>query len=86
MIERKDIMTNTELLEKKIKDSGLKRGFIAKKLGRSYKWLKRKIEGEVAFTAGEIQILCDVLNITDLHEKDAIFFANNVEKSSTLDI
>ena len=76
-------MTDTALLEKKIKDSGLKRGFIADKLGISYDWLKKKIAGEVQFKAIEIQILCSVLNITDLKEKDRIFFAENVEKTST---
>ena len=76
-------MTNTYLLSKKIKDSGLKRGFIAEKLGISYDWLKKKIDNEVAFKAIEIQILCDLLGITDLHEKERIFFAMNVEEIST---
>ena len=76
-------MTNTVLLVEKIKSSGLKLGFIAEKLGVSYHWLKRKINGEVAFKVYEVQILCDLLKITDLAEKDEIFFAVNVEKSST---
>jgi hypothetical protein len=78
-------MTNTKLLEEKIKKSGLKLGFIAKKLDISYHWLKKKIAGIVAFKAYEIQILCDLLQITDLHEKDAIFFAAFVEENSTID-
>ena len=77
-------MTNTNLLVEKIKTSGLKLGFIAEALGISYHWLKRKINGIVPFKAYEIQILCDLLNITDLNEKDEIFFARNVENSSTL--
>lgn len=76
-------MTNTELLYEKIKTSGLKLGFIAEKLDISYGWLKKKIEGEIAFKAYEIQILCEILNITDLEEKERIFFALNVEKTST---
>ena len=72
-------MTNTNLLNEKIKTSGLKLGFIAEKLDISYHWLKKKIDGEVAFKAYEIQILCELLNITDLHEKELIFFAENVE-------
>lgn len=72
-------MTNSKLLKEKIKGSGLKIGHIAEKLGISYHWLKKKIEGEAAFKACEIQTLCSVLNITDLQEKEAIFFALNVE-------
>lgn len=72
-------MTNSALLGAKIKESGLKLGFIAAKLGISYPWLKRKINGEVPFKAYEIQILCELLQITDLAEKDLIFFATNVE-------
>lgn len=68
-------MTNSELLKKKIDESGLKLGFIAEKLGISYPWLKKKIAGEVAFKAHEIQTLCALLDIKSLREKDLIFFA-----------
>lgn len=78
-----DKMTNSKLLKDKIKTSGIKIGFIAEKLGTSYGWLNKKISGKKPFKAYEIQILCDLLNITDLKEKDDIFFARNVEKSST---
>lgn len=78
-------MTNTKLLKEKIDSSGLKLGFIAEKLGISYHWLKKKIDGNVAFKAIEIQIICSVLNITDLQEKEDIFFASDVEENSTED-
>ena len=76
-------MTDKTELKKKIEASGLKLGFIAEKLDISYHWLKKKIDGDVAFKAYEIQILCDLLNITDLQEKEKIFFADNVEENST---
>lgn len=76
-------MTNTAALADKIKKSGLKRGYIADKLGLSYHWLDQKIKNKVAFKAFEIQILCEILDITDLEEKDAIFFARDVEEIST---
>ena len=76
-------MTNSDLLLDKINKSGLKRGFLAEKLDISYHWLNQKIQGNVPFKAYEIQILCELLNITSLKEKDDIFFAKNVEKSST---
>lgn len=72
-------MTNSELLKEKIDKSGLKIGFIAEKLETSYAWLNKKITGKVPFKAYEIQILCDLLNIASLEEKDEIFFAKNVE-------
>lgn len=77
-------MTDAKLLDEKIKASGLKLGFIAEKLGVSYHWLKKKVDGEVPLKAYEIQILCELLNITDLLEKERIFFAVNVEETSTM--
>ena len=76
-------MTNTELLKKKIDASGLKIGYIVEKLGTSYAWFNKKLNNRKDFNATEMQILCEILNITDLAEKDRIFFAKNVEKSST---
>lgn len=76
-------MTNSELLKEKIKQNGLKLGFIVEKLETSYAWFNKKLENEKEFTASEIQTLCDILNITDIAEKDRIFFAKNVEKTST---
>ena len=76
-------MTNTKLLKKKIEESGLKIGFIVEKLGTSYHWFNKKLNNGKDFNATEMQILCEILNITDLAEKDRIFFAKNVEESST---
>lgn len=76
-------MTNSELLKKKIDESGLKIGFIVEKLNTSYAWFNKKLNNGKDFNAAEIQTLCEILGITDLAEKDRIFFAKNVEKSST---
>lgn len=76
-------MTNSDLLKQKIKESGLKIGFIVEKLDTSYGWFNKKLENEKDFTAAEIQMLCEILSITDLAERDRIFFAKNVEKYST---
>ena len=56
---------NTELLQKKIKDSGLKMGFIAEKLGRSRQALRGKIKGETEFLPSEVRVLCELLRLTD---------------------
>ena len=76
-------MTNSNLLKDKIKERGVKLGFLAKELNTSYHWLKQKIENRKDFKAWEIDKLCEILGITDLKEKDRIFFAKNVEVSST---
>lgn len=68
-------LTNADLLKKKIKESGLKLGFIADKLGVSRPTLRTRIEGESDFRVYEIVLLCELLNITSLQEKNDIFFA-----------
>lgn len=63
---------NTELLQKKIKDSGLKMGFIAEKLGRSRQALRGKIKGETEFLPSEVRVLFELLRLTD-EERRLIF-------------
>ena len=74
-------MTNTELLEKLIKDSGLKLAFIAEKLGITRQALYKKIKGLANFTAPEIKILCDLLHLKTWGKIQPVFFADNVSKS-----
>lgn len=81
--EEGENMTDTVLLKKKIKDRGVKLGFLVERLNTSYHWLNQKIENKRDFKAWEIIAMCEVLEITDLEERDRIFFAKNVEKSST---
>ena len=69
-------MTNTKLLEEKIEKSGYKKSYIAKAIGlKSTFGLLKKIRNENEFKATEINILCDLLKIETLEEKEAIFFA-----------
>ena len=56
---------NTKRLQQKIKDSGLKMGFIAEKLGRSRQALSDKIQGKTEFLPSEIRILCELLHLSD---------------------
>lgn len=63
---------NTELLQEKIRDSGLKMGFIAEKLGRSRQALRDKIQGKTEFLPSEIRVLCESLQLTD-EERRHIF-------------
>ncbi len=68
-------MTNTELLEKKIQESGLKKGYLAQKCGLSRAGFRNCVTNKAEWTASQIDILCEELVISSLREKDAIFFA-----------
>lgn len=67
-------MTDTELLKKKINESGLRFNFIAEKLGLSRSGLYQKINGNNEFTQSEIVKLCKILNIKSIQERQVIFF------------
>nr|DAI90277.1 MAG TPA: Regulatory protein [Caudoviricetes sp.] len=67
-------MTDTMKLEMIIKDSGLKKGYIAKTMSLSRQTLDNKIKNRSAFTSIEINALCKILNITKMEEKEEIFF------------
>lgn len=66
-------MTDSKLLERIIKKSGLKYKFIAEKLGLSYYGFRKKINNESDFTAPEIEKLCEILDIKSLEERHEIF-------------
>ena len=66
-------MTNSELLNKLIDESGLRRTFIAEKMDISKASLSRKIKGERPFNQYEIAKICSLLNITDANVMQLIF-------------
>ena len=68
-------MTNTELLEKVITSSGLKKNYIAEQMGITAYSLAKKIRNETEFKSSEIKKLCLILEINTLEDKDRIFFA-----------
>lgn len=72
-------MTNVNLLDKKINDSGLKIKFIADCLGISRALLWQKLKGKKPFNQYEISGLCRILDIQTQEEREAIFFAQNVD-------
>ena len=71
-------MTNFELLNEKIKLSGKKKEYLAKRLGLSRQGFRNCCKGLAEFKANQVQILCDELGIDELAEKEAIFFASKV--------
>jgi transcriptional regulator with XRE-family HTH domain len=75
-------VTDTERLKERIKKSGLKMNYIAEQIGITREGLYNKINGKNDFKATEIAKLQDLLGLS-LAEKEKIFFARWVEKSST---
>lgn len=70
------MMTNTNLLKEEIKRSGYKQVFIAEQLGITYQGLLKKENNETEFKASEIQMLCELLNLS--HEKKEKIFFNKM--------
>ncbi len=75
-------MTNSELLREKIESGGLKYKYIAEQLEISPYSLQKKIDNLTEFKASEITRISSILNLP-LKEKDAIFFACDVELNAT---
>ena len=67
-------MTNTKLLEEKIKESGKKISYLAEKVGLSYAGFRNCVTNKAEFKATHIDILCRELSI-DLKDMRTIFFA-----------
>ena len=69
-------MTNKELLEQVIKEKGLKKAFLAEKVGLTPAGFCNCINNRAEFKASQINTLCVLLGIEDLTTKEAIFFAD----------
>lgn len=67
-------MVNTEVLTDIIEKSGLKREYIAQRLGITRQTLTAKIAGDSEFSVSEVRALCDVLGIKKLRDINQIFF------------
>lgn len=75
-------MTNTEMLNQCISDSGLKINAILEKMNiKAYETLRAKIENRREFTASEIEKLCSILGL-NMDQREAIFFASDAEYHS----
>lgn len=70
-------MVNTELLNSKIKESGLKKSQLCKEMGITYQAFRLKRNNVSAFTSQEVNTLCELLNITTMAEMKKIFFSKN---------
>jgi hypothetical protein len=65
---------DTELLDEKIRQSGLRIQFIYKSMGLTAQNFYDRRSGKVPFTVSEVFHLCYILKITDDDEKTRIFF------------
>lgn len=73
--------TNTELLNSKIEDSGLKLSFIAEQCKLSYPSLSNRLKGKVEFRANEIRIISSLLDLSSI-DVNRIFF-NSLDDKTT---
>ena len=70
-------MVNTELLNLKIKESGLKKSQLCKAMGITYQAFRLKRNNVSGFTSQEVNTLCELLNISTMAEMKKIFFSKN---------
>lgn len=75
-------MTNSKELQQRIKDKGLRIGWVAEQLELTYQGFWKKLHGKSSFTFAEVWRLKKILELTN-NEIDAIFFAEDVDNSST---
>lgn len=71
-------MTNGELLQQTIEQSGISITFIANRMGRSRNRVYAIIDGADC-TASEIVLLSEILHLTK-EQRDAIFLVSNVNE------
>lgn len=76
-------MVNTLLLDEARERAGKTKTYLANKLGISIQSLRLKSKNDYSFTSDEVTILCQELGIKKLSDKEKIFFARDVGKSST---
>lgn len=70
-------MVNTQLLEEKVRNSGKKKGYLAKCCGISSMALYNKTHNRYQFTAEQILTLSEELNLSS-EDRELIFFAKEV--------
>lgn len=77
------MMTNSIILKKLIESKGLKMKYVAQYLSLSRYGFSKKLNNEQEFKTSEVAKLCELLEITDLEEKEKIFFMNLDDLKST---
>ena len=62
-------------LNDRVKESGLRNAFIARKMGITTQSFGKKLRGQSPITVENAACLCEVLPITDNNEKVSIFLS-----------
>lgn len=75
-------MTDKTKLNNAIKNSGLKKNFISRRLGISNQQFYNKLNGKYGFTGEQIRILMELLRL-DYTQSVEIFFAPMVAQYAT---
>lgn len=68
-------MVNTILLKEKVEASGYRTAWIAEQLGITRSSWSYKLNGHRSFSTEEVKMLCKLLKINSLKERNDIFFA-----------
>ena len=78
------LLTDTKKLKCLMMAKGISREELAEKLKLSAYITEKKINGDSEFNSDEIDLMCEIFDIRDCESRSTIFFAENVEKMSTL--
>lgn len=76
-------MTDSEALKEIIKSKGLKLKYVADCLGLTSYGFALKLNNRQEFKTSEVTALCELLEINDLEEKEALFFKQNDDLKSS---
>ncbi len=76
-------MTNSKLIRKTIKDRGLKIKYVAEQMGLSRCGLHKKMDNETEFKVSEVEAFCNAVGGLGRDDMIRIFFADDVDCSST---
>lgn len=76
-------MTDSEALKEIIKSKGLKLKYVADCLGLTSYGFALKLNNRQEFKTSEVAALCELLEINDLEEKEALFFKQNDDFKSS---
>lgn len=68
-------MIDSKKLEERIKQSGLKKGYLAERIGVSRTTFSALLSNKSEFKVSQIRTLCELLDIHDDETLRAIFFA-----------
>lgn len=76
-------MTDSETLKELIKSKGLKLKYVADFLGLTSYGFALKLNNKQEFKTSEVAALCELLEIENLKEKEALFFKSKDDLKSS---